>query len=337
MKTNLKLFSKIISFVIFLALIFSICASATGIYTVQSGDSLWKISRSYNTTVANLKEINSLTSDNLSIGQKLLLAPAIKYIVKSGDSLWYISTANNTTVTAIKDYNNLTSDILQIGQVLYIPTKNVVTPSKPSPVLYWPSVTYIVKAGDSLSSVAVKYSTTVANVMKYNYMRKGEWLNEGQKIAINGYAPRNYAVMPNESAAPLRVGKLVDWFLDGKYLIKRNDIFLITDVKTGLQLQVKMLGGLNHSDVETLTTSDSQIMKTLFPVWNWAPRPVVIFHNGINFAASLSGMPHSYDTITNGIAGHFDLYLLGSTSHGTASAVYLQQHRDCIMVATGLK
>jgi LysM repeat protein len=307
-----------------------------GIYTVKSGDSLWSIAAANSTTVTNLKAINGLTSDTLLIGQQLKLSPSTKYTVKSGDSLWSISKSFGTTITAIKEYNGLLNDTLQIGQALYIPTASTVT--RPAPVLYWPSVTYIVKAGDTLSGVAAKFFTTAANIMKYNYMREGEWLNEGQKLAINGFAPRNYAVIPFESPAPLKIGKLVDWFLDGQYLIKRNDIFLITDVKTSVRFQVKMLGGLNHSDVETLTANDTAVLKSLFPVWEWTPRPVVIFHNGMNIAASLSGMPHSFDSIsTNNVTGHFDLYLYNSTSHSTASAVYLQQHKDNILIAAELK
>lgn len=41
-------------------------------YTVQKGDTLYSISKKFNTTVAKLKEINGLTSNTLSIGQKLL-------------------------------------------------------------------------------------------------------------------------------------------------------------------------------------------------------------------------------------------------------------------------
>lgn len=337
MFTKLRKYALLITVLLILVFVFGISASALGIYTVKSGDSLWSVAVANNTTISNLKAINGLTSDTLLIGQQLKLAPSTKYVVQSGDSLWTISKSFNTTILAIKDYNGLISDSLQIGQVLYIPTTSVST--KPAPVLYWPSVTYIVKAGDTLSSVAVKFSTTAATIMKYNYMRDGEWLNEGQKIAINGYAPRNYAVMPNESTTPLRIGKLVDWFLDGQYVIKRNDIFFITDVKTGIRFQVKMLGGVNHSDVETLTANDTAALKSLFPVWEWTPRPVVIFHNGMNIAASLSGMPHSFDSIpTNNVTGHFDLYLYNSIGHSlTTSAVYIGQHQNNVLIASGLK
>ena len=42
-------------------------------YTVVSGDTLYQISRKFNISVDELKRINNLTSNNLSIGQKLLI------------------------------------------------------------------------------------------------------------------------------------------------------------------------------------------------------------------------------------------------------------------------
>ena len=40
-------------------------------YTVKSGDSLYSIARKYNTTVADIMNLNYLKSYNLSIGQVL--------------------------------------------------------------------------------------------------------------------------------------------------------------------------------------------------------------------------------------------------------------------------
>ncbi len=321
-----------------LSLMIRVSVSAAGmVYTVKSGDSLWKISSANGLTVSQLKQYNGLTADSIYSGQKLTLRPAQKYTVKSGDTLWLISQKYGTTANKIVSFNGLTGTGIYPNQVLYIPGAS--QSAKPSPVLKWPSVTYTVKAGDYVSVIAAKFGVPQSDILKYNYMEPDEWLNEGQKIAINGYAPRNYAVMPGESASPARVGKLVDWFLDGKYLIKRNDVFLITDVQTGLQFKVKMLGGLNHSDVEPLTANDTLTMKKLFPSWAWKPRPVVIYHRGINFAASLSGMPHSFDTIaSNNVTGHFDLYLYNSLPHNPgADTTYEQQHRDSILIAAGKK
>lgn len=326
-----------------LAVILVVCLSTTawaaGVYTVKSGDSLWAISKTNGLTVTQLKQYNSLSSDTIYIGQKLTLTPAVKYIVKSGDTLWLISQKYATTPDKIISHNNLATTSIYPNQILYIPTSSTAPTTRPAPVLSWPSVTYMVRAGDTVSGVASKFGTTAANIMKYNYKDVGEWLNEGEKIAINGYAPRNYAVMPGESTSPARIGKLVDWFLDGKYLIKRNDTFLVTDIQTGIQINVKMMGGLNHSDVEPLTATDTANMKKLFATWTWAPRPVVIYHKGINFAASLSGMPHSFDTIsTNNVTGHFDLYLYNSIGHSSeTSTTYQQQHQTNVKTAAGIK
>ena len=98
---------------------------------VKSGDSLWNISNRFGVSVNEIKSLNNLTSNNLSIGQVLEIPSSNQidgnsnlentYIVKSGDSLWNIANRLGTTVNELKSLNNLTSNNLSIGQVLRIP------------------------------------------------------------------------------------------------------------------------------------------------------------------------------------------------------------------------
>jgi LysM repeat protein len=266
------------------------------------------------------------------------------YTVAAGDSLWKISNKYGITVDSLKKANNLTGDIIYPGQVLIIPGAASTTPapSNPSPEkppassTKWPDVTYIVQAGDTATSIAKKFGVSAQQILKYNYMDADEWFNEGEKIAISGYAPRTYTLTPGQDKAPQRRGTAVDWNLEGQYLLKRGDTFTVVDVDTGKQFRAKMIGGYNHADIEPLTTSDTNIMKSLFGTWNWSPRAVVIYHDGMNIAASLSGMPHGVDTIENGVNGHFDLYMLNSTSHSTStSKVYIQEHQNMVLKAAG--
>lgn len=96
-------------------------------YTVKKGDNLYSIARTYGTTVDKLKDINNLTSNNLSIGQVLKLPSSdttkdnVVYTVKKGDSLYSIAREYGTTVGALKKLNNITSNTLSIGQKLLLP------------------------------------------------------------------------------------------------------------------------------------------------------------------------------------------------------------------------
>jgi len=309
-------------------------------YTVKAGDSLWKISQAYGVSISQIKSLNGLSGDIIYPGQVLKLSTysasgSTNYTVKAGDTLWKIANAKGTTIAAIKKANNLTSDMIYVGQVLKIPTAGA---SQPQAVTQWPKVTYIVQPGDTAQSISKKFGVPAADILKYNYMTADEWFYAGDKIAISGYAPRQYTVTKGESSSSAKVGKLVDWFLEGQYIIKRGDVFLVRDYITGKQFNVKMMGGYNHVDVEPLTANDTAIMKAVFNnQWTWTPRAVVLFKDGINIAASLSGKPHSADTVANNnVTGHFDLYLYNSKPHSeSTSTSYVTQHQQMVLKATG--
>ena len=157
-------------------------SSDVSTYTVKAGDSLWKIANMYGLTVAELKDLNGLTSDNLSVGQVLKVnnssnnSSGNTYTVKSGDSLWSIANKYETTVNTLKSLNNLTSDVLNVGQVLLIPNESSNGSSNNSS-------TYTVKAGDSLWNIANKYGITVDELKNLNGLTSNI-LNIGQVLKV---------------------------------------------------------------------------------------------------------------------------------------------------------
>ncbi len=95
-------------------------------YTVQSGDTLWRLAQRYGTTVEAIRRLNGLEGSMLYIGQVLKIPTPtdydyFEYTVRSGDTLWLLAQRFGTTVEAIRRLNGLTSDALRIGQVLLIP------------------------------------------------------------------------------------------------------------------------------------------------------------------------------------------------------------------------
>lgn len=104
------------------------------VYRVKSGDYLGKISDKFGVRVSSIKRWNNLKSDNLKVGQRLVIYPrrmnespskstAQKqtkkpkptgeyetYTIKSGDSLWLIAQKyNNVSVQNLKDWNDIWS------------------------------------------------------------------------------------------------------------------------------------------------------------------------------------------------------------------------------------
>ena len=154
--------------------------SMEGTYIVKSGDTLWSIARNNGLTVNELKELNNLTSNSLSIGQVLNIKESSApkgdtYTVKSGDTLYGIAQMFNLTVNEIKELNNLTSNSLSIGQVL-----NIKESSAPK------GDTYTVKSGDTLYGIAQMFNLTVNEIKELNNLTSNS-LSIGQVLKVSGY------------------------------------------------------------------------------------------------------------------------------------------------------
>ena len=159
-------------------------------YIVKKGDSLSTIARRHNVTTRQLKASNLLRSDFLKIGQQLkipgtgldqpLAGTASTYRVQAGDSLWKIARQHNIKVRDITRWNNLdTRAPLQLGQVLKLGT------ARPQPHMAGAKkVRYKVRRGDSLSRIASKFDIKIKEIVRWNKLNPGKYLQPGQRLTL---------------------------------------------------------------------------------------------------------------------------------------------------------
>lgn len=147
--------------------------SVADTYTVKAGDTLYSIANNFSIPVDELKSLNNITTNVITIGQILKIKPSTgstnKYIVIKGDSLYSIARKFNTTVDDIIKANNLKTINLQIGDVLLIPNND--------------TNMYIVKKGDSLYSIAKEFNTTIDNLKTLNNLTS-DTLSIGQSLNL---------------------------------------------------------------------------------------------------------------------------------------------------------
>lgn len=214
---------------------------ALAAYTVQRGDSLWKISRDHGVSLDALLAANDLSRDSvLRVGQRLRIpgesaalptAPVAEatrttpstvdtattaHTVRSGDTLSGLARQYGTTVQAIQAANGLRNSTIRVGQELVIPAAGTaVAPTTAAPsapaaaprVPSGPSQTYTVKSGDTLDAISRQFGVSVADLMRDNSIADARRLRVGQELRIRGTAPAAPptpapAATPRAPAAP---------------------------------------------------------------------------------------------------------------------------------------
>jgi N-acetylmuramoyl-L-alanine amidase len=104
-------------------------------YTVAKGDTIYSISKIFNTNVQKIKTDNKLSNEIIQPGQ-VLKVPATDYTIKSGDTLYLISKKTGVPLSTLRKANNKWDDSIFAGQKLVIPSVNEqlsdVKPSKPT-------------------------------------------------------------------------------------------------------------------------------------------------------------------------------------------------------------
>ena len=186
--------------------------SSNGYYTVQSGDTLSGIALKFSTTSSKLAQLNSISNPNLIyVGQRLLVnqssnsnssssgqssstttnteTSSASYTVKSGDTLSGIASQYNTTVNQIVSLNQLSNpNLIYVGQVLKLKNSQTTNSSSSSSTAATTAGTYTVKAGDTLSAIASRYSTSSSTLASLNSLSNPNLIYVGQVLKVSSNA-----------------------------------------------------------------------------------------------------------------------------------------------------
>lgn len=184
-------------------------AAAPATYTVRRGDTLGSIASRAGTSIATVVKLNGIKNPNLiRVGQVLSLpaataapvapgapapaAPPVStiapaggathHVVRSGDTLGGIAARYRIPQAQLIAANGLTDNRVYLGQRLaLIPAPGAVAPSSAPG-----GTTHTVARGDTLSSIAQRYGTTIRAIRDANGIHDPNLVRVGQTLTIPG-------------------------------------------------------------------------------------------------------------------------------------------------------
>ena len=185
-------------------------------YNVAPGDSLLKLSRKFNTTVDVIRDVNSLSSDIIRVGQKLMIPVAsrsgseyvlsaaqrlerkqsrsagregtrIEHRVQPGDTFWDIARDHRVSVRQVAAWNGMApGDRLMPDQKLVVwsktASKTTTLASSREGVIR--KVGYRVRKGDSLAAIANRFAVNVSDIASWNDLNTSRYLQPGQSLVL---------------------------------------------------------------------------------------------------------------------------------------------------------
>ena len=215
-------------------------ATGGGSYTVQAGDSYWRIANKYGISIEELQRLNGTSSYFLYPGQSLVVPGSASttsgsassassststssaggnYTVQAGDSYWRIANKYGISIQELQRLNGTSDYTLHPGQSIKVPGSGSAN-ATPAPAATTASTTsapaetpapapstgggnYTVQAGDSYWRIANKYGISISELQRLNGT-SNYFLYPGQSIKVpgGGAAAETPAPAPAESPAP---------------------------------------------------------------------------------------------------------------------------------------
>ncbi len=167
------------------------------LHKVVAGETLYSISRKYAVSVQSIKEVNNEVTDNLKLGQTIMIPMANgqelngskTHTVRQSETLYSISRQYNVPLTELRKWNNLTEDNLWVGQklVVKVPGEGTTQVTQPATVVASASTdrkTHKVVASQTLYSISRMYNVTTEEIKAWNNLG-GNSLSIGQTLIVS--------------------------------------------------------------------------------------------------------------------------------------------------------
>src|SRR3990172_2052538 len=168
-------------------------------YVVKKGDTLSMIASKYRVSVRELKSVNDMRDDKVKVGMRIIIpnsnlsknveskTPVISdnnnYVVKKGDTLSMIASKYRVSVRELKSVNDMRGDKVKVGMRLIIPNSNLSKNVESKTPVISDNNKYVVKKGDSISSIAKRYGVSQVELKRANNI-KGNTIESGQLLRV---------------------------------------------------------------------------------------------------------------------------------------------------------
>jgi LysM repeat protein len=173
-------------------------SGADATYTIKKGDTIYGLAKTFKVGVPDLTAANKIDPEHLKPGTKIRIpskgtAGKDRVAKSAGNRRKASSCSQKPSVSGVKEGSGAATEPF-----------------------------HVVKKGDTLSSLARKYSLTVEDLKELNDLNAAKGLKAGQKLLLRKTGPRTYTVKKGDTI----------WKIAKKFAMDEEEIMFLNDLET---------------------------------------------------------------------------------------------------------
>lgn len=254
---------------------------ATIYHITQSGETLFSIAKAYNSSVEEIKQLNSSLGNTLSVGQYIRVPQRshiqpqaekhnsalnkkdnrVFHIIRPKENLYTISKQWGVSVKELRLHNQLKTHHIKAFDTLWIPVKTKVQPI--ISIEEKPFVNHYVQSGETLYSIARYYAVSVKDINIYNQINNNR-IKSGQVLKIPRKANKNNYIVHIVQKRKERLSSIAKQYIVPLKKLKALNPQLGNKVEQGTEVLIPLAyveADYKKHTVDTNTKPDANIVE----------------------------------------------------------------------------